>query len=88
MRYPYNDCNIYNTNNIIYITETYDVTTIRASLPQYKLCKYISKHTDIKILLIGDGSDELTGGYKYYKSNPIHIYPQEFPGRTPFLTPE
>jgi asparagine synthetase B (glutamine-hydrolysing) len=60
-------------NNIIYITETYDVTTIRASLPQYKLCKYISKHTDIKILLIGDGSDELTGGYKYFRNAP-NIY--------------
>ena len=34
------------------------------------MCKYISDNTDIKILLIGDGSDELTGGYKYFRKAP------------------
>jgi asparagine synthase (glutamine-hydrolysing) len=57
-------------DEVIYVCETYDVTTIRASIPQYLMCKYISKNTDIKILLIGDGSDELTGGYKYFRNAP------------------
>ncbi len=55
---------------IVYVTETYDVTTIRASTGQYLVSKWISKNTDIKVLLIGDGSDELTGGYLYFHKAP------------------
>jgi len=44
---------------------TYDITTIRASCGQYMISKYIAENTDIKVLLIGDGADELLGGYKY-----------------------
>lgn len=55
---------------IIYVTETIDITTIRASTPQLLISKWISKNTDIKVLLVGDGSDELTSGYQYF-----HIAP-------------
>jgi asparagine synthase (glutamine-hydrolyzing) len=49
---------------VIYHLETYDITTIRASIAMYLLCQYIRKNTDIKVLLTGEVSDELFG-YKY-----------------------
>ncbi len=49
---------------VIYILETYDITTIRASIGMYLLCKAIHKNTDIRVLLTGEISDELFG-YKY-----------------------
>jgi len=50
--------------------ETYDITTIRATCGQYLLAKWISENTDIKVLLNGDGSDELTSGYLYFYNSP------------------
>lgn len=52
-------------NKVIHALETYDTTTIRASTPMYLLSKYISRNTDVKVLLTGEGSDELFGGYLY-----------------------
>lgn len=49
---------------VMWVTETWDVTTIRASIPMYLLCQYIQKHTNIKVVLSGEISDELFG-YKY-----------------------
>ena len=49
---------------VIYNLETWDITTIRASIGMYLLCKWIRKNTDIKVLLTGEVSDELFG-YKY-----------------------
>lgn len=49
---------------VIWHLETYDITTIRASIGMYLLCKYIKENTDIKVLLTGEVSDELFG-YKY-----------------------
>ncbi|MDO4619148.1 MAG: asparagine synthase B [Lachnospiraceae bacterium] len=43
---------------------TYDITTIRASMGMYLCCKYIHEHTDVRVLLTGEVSDELFG-YKY-----------------------
>jgi asparagine synthase (glutamine-hydrolysing) len=56
--------------DVIYATETYDITTVRASTGQYLVSKWISENTDIKVLLIGDGSDELTAGYMYFHKAP------------------
>lgn len=56
--------------NVIEATETYDITTVRASVGQYLVSKYVSENTNIKILLIGDVSDELTGGYLYFSKAP------------------
>lgn len=56
---------------VIYNLATYDITTIRASVGMYLLCKYIHENTDIKVLLTGEISDKLFG-YKYtdYAPNP------------------
>jgi len=55
--------------DVIRVTESYDITTIRASVWQYLLGKYISEHTDIKVVIAGEGSDELLG-YVYCKMAP------------------
>lgn len=49
---------------VIYTLETWDITTIRASLGMYLLCKKIHENTDLKVLMTGECSDELFG-YKY-----------------------
>ena len=50
--------------------ETYDITTIRASVAMWLLCKYIKNKTDIKILMSGEGADELFCGYLYFHYAP------------------
>jgi asparagine synthase (glutamine-hydrolysing) len=55
---------------IIEITETFDITTVRATTGQYLVSKWIATNTNIKVLLIGDGSDELTAGYLYFHKAP------------------
>lgn len=60
-------------NDVVKITETYDVTTIRASTGQYLISKWIADNTDIKVLLIGDGSDELLSGYMYFHNCPSPV---------------
>jgi len=57
-------------NETIFITESYDITTIRASVWQNLLAKKIKENTDIKVLLVGEGSDELMQGYVYFKNAP------------------
>ena len=52
--------------DVIYHCETYDCTTIRASVPMYLLSKYIRENTDVKVMLSGEGADELFGGYLYF----------------------
>ena len=49
---------------VINALATYDITTIRASMGMYLLCRYIHEHTDVRVLLTGEVSDELFG-YKY-----------------------
>jgi len=51
-------------DDVIFHLETWDITTIRASIGMYLVCKHIRHHTDIKVLLTGEVSDELFG-YKY-----------------------
>lgn len=55
--------------DVIYHIETYDVTTVRASTPMYLLARYI-KSLGIKMVLSGEGSDELFGGYLYFHKAP------------------
>ncbi len=56
--------------DVIRHTETFDTTTIRASIPMYLLSKYIKTNTDIRVVLSGEGSDELFGGYLYFHDAP------------------
>ena len=58
---------------VIYQIETFDITTIRASIPMYLLSEYISKNTNIKVIFSGEGSDEVTGGYLYFHKSPSEI---------------
>lgn len=51
-------------DEVIRILETYDVTTIRAGIPNYLLAKAVKMH-GVKMVLSGEGSDELLGGYMY-----------------------
>jgi asparagine synthase (glutamine-hydrolysing) len=55
--------------DVIYYIETYDVTTIRASTPMYLMARFI-KAMGIKMVLSGEGSDELFGGYLYFHKAP------------------
>jgi asparagine synthase (glutamine-hydrolysing) len=61
---------IKNLENIIYHIETYDITTVRASICNYLLIKKIKETTDIKVLISGEGSDELFAGYLYFHKCP------------------
>ena len=54
---------------VIYHLETYDITTIRAATPMYLLARRI-KAMEIKMVLSGEGSDELFGGYLYFHKAP------------------
>jgi asparagine synthase (glutamine-hydrolysing) len=55
---------------VIYITETYDTTSVRASIGNYLIGKHISQNSDAKVIFNGDGADELMGGYLYMKAAP------------------
>jgi asparagine synthase (glutamine-hydrolysing) len=55
---------------VIYHLESYDQTTVRASTPMFILSEYISTHTDVRVLLSGEGADELLGGYLYFSYAP------------------
>ncbi|OUR92984.1 asparagine synthase (glutamine-hydrolyzing) [Halobacteriovorax marinus] len=51
-------------HDLIYRLETFDITTVRASIGMDLICRYIKKNTDVKVLMTGECSDELFG-YKY-----------------------
>lgn len=61
-------------DNVIYAIESYDVTTIRASTMQYLLAKHIK---DVKVLMVGENSDELFMGYLYFHKAPYKITASE-----------
>ena len=52
-------------DKVIYTTETWDTTTIRASVGQYLVCKYIGTKTDAKVVLVGEGPDEVCSSYLF-----------------------
>jgi len=55
---------------VIHVTETFDTTTIRASVGNYLVSKYIKNHSEAKVIFNGDGSDEVCGGYMYFHKAP------------------
>lgn len=60
---------------VIEMIESYDTTTVRASVGNYLIAKYISENTDCKVIFNGDGADEVVGGYRYIGNAPT---PEEF----------
>ena len=59
--------------HVIYAIESYDTTTVRASIGNYLLGKYISENSSAKVIFNGDGSDEICGGYLYMNLCPDPI---------------
>lgn len=55
---------------VIQSLESYDTTTIRASVPMWLLCRYIKEKTTCRYIFSGEGADELLGGYIYFKNAP------------------
>ena len=55
---------------VIYNIESYDTTTVRASVGNYLVSKYIKENTDCKVIFNGDGSDEVCCGYLYLRNAP------------------
>ena len=58
---------------VIRAIESYDTTTVRASIGNYLLGKYIAANSEAKVIFNGDGSDELLGGYLYMNKCPDDI---------------
>jgi len=58
---------------VIQAIESYDTTSVRASIGNYLIGKYISQNSEAKVIFNGDGSDELCGGYLYMHECPNEI---------------
>lgn len=58
---------------VIYDIESYDTTTVRASVGNWLISKYIKEKSDAKVVFNGDGSDEVTGGYMYFHCAPDEL---------------
>jgi len=55
---------------VVKAIESYDITSVRASVGNWLIGKYIKENTDIKVVFNGDGSDEIGGGYLYFYKAP------------------
>ena len=58
---------------VIYTIESYDTTTVRASVGNWLISKYIKENSEAKVVFNGDGSDEVTGGYMYFHCAPDEL---------------
>jgi len=56
--------------DVIYTTETWDTTTIRASIGQYLVCRHIGNNTDAKVVMVGEGPDEVCSSYLFNYNAP------------------
>lgn len=65
--------------DVIKDIESYDTTTVRASVGNWNIGKYIKNNSDVKVIFNGDGADELMGGYIYFNCAPNN---QEFHNET------
>ncbi|KAF2900941.1 hypothetical protein ILUMI_05244 [Ignelater luminosus] len=57
-------------DDVIYHLETYDITTVRASIGMYLISKYVLENTETTVLFSGEGADELCQGYIYFRDAP------------------
>ncbi len=58
---------------VIYNIESYDTTTVRASVGNWLICKKIKEQSNAKVIFNGDGADEVMGGYLYFHKSPDSI---------------
>lgn len=58
---------------VIKAIESYDTTSVRASVGNYLIGKYIAAHSQAKVIFNGDDADELMGGYLYFKKSPSSV---------------
>ena len=64
--------------NVIHDIESYDTTTVRASTGNWLIGQYIKTNSMVKVVLNGDGADELMGGYLYFHKSPNnHMFDEE-----------
>lgn len=61
-----NDEFISSIKDVVQDVESYDTTTVRASVGNWNIAKYIKENSDAKVVFNGDGADELMGGYMYF----------------------
>ena len=59
---------------VIKAIESYDTTTVRASVGNYLVSKYIAANSEAKVIFNGDGSDEVCAGYMYFHKAPTHTH--------------
>ncbi|KAI1724047.1 asparagine synthase domain-containing protein [Ditylenchus destructor] len=59
-------------SDVVYTLETFDPLVIRCGVLHFLLCKYIASSSDVKVLLSGEGADELFGSYAYMQRAPTH----------------
>ena len=59
---------------VVRAIESYDTTTVRASVGNYLVSKYIAANSDAKVIFNGDGSDEVCAGYMYFHKAPTHTH--------------
>jgi len=57
---------------VVYDIESYDITTVRASVGNWLVAREISRQSNCKVVFNGDGSDEVFGGYLYFRKCPSH----------------
>ncbi|XP_076295914.1 asparagine synthetase isoform X2 [Lasioglossum baleicum] len=60
-------------DKVIYHLETFDITTIRASIGMYLISRYIKYNTDATVIFSGEGADELAQGYIYFRDAPSEL---------------
>lgn len=63
-------------DRVVYLLESWDITSVRATIAQSLICRYIKQNDDVTVVFGGDGSDEICSGYRYslYASNSKEIH--------------